>query len=87
MGRMKSIYGIYKKHGRLEFLEAASYYSNHVNPGSVDKTIDEMESRWYDSTHRQTEAEKMVADYNAGLTILNNQSLVFTDDGYSGLTM
>ena len=68
-GKMKSIHGIYKKHGRTDFLDAASYYSDHVHPDSVDKTIDEMESRWYDSTHQQTEAEKMVQDYNNGLTM------------------
>lgn len=74
-GKMKSIHGIYKKHGRTDFLDAAAYYSDHVHPDSVDKTIDEMESRWYDSSHQQTEAEKMVQDYNDGLTILNDPSL------------
>lgn len=49
-GKIKSIHGIYKKHGREAFLEAAAYYSDHVNPNSIDKTIDEMESRWYDAT-------------------------------------
>ena len=44
-GKMKSVYGIYKKHGRDLFLDAAGYYSCHVHPESVDKTIDEMESR------------------------------------------
>ena len=53
-GKMKSVYGIYKKHGRDQFLDAAGYYSCHVHPESIDKTIDEMESRWYDATHRQT---------------------------------
>ncbi len=80
-GKMKSVHGIYKKHGRDEFLEAASYYSDHVNPNSIDKTIAEMESRWYDATQRHTEAEKMVADYNNGLTILNDPSLACTDAG------
>ena len=47
-GKMKSIHGIYKKHGRTDFLDATAYYSDHVHPDSVDKTIDEMESRWYD---------------------------------------
>lgn len=80
-GKMKSIHGIYKKHGRLEFLEAASHYSDHVCPSSIDKTICEMESRWYDSTHRQTEAEKMVDDYNNGLTVLNNENIAYSDPG------
>lgn len=73
-GKMKSVHGIYKKHGREEFLEAAKFYSDAVNPFSIDKTIDAMESRWCDDRHTVTEAEKMVADYNNGLTILNEQS-------------
>ena len=36
-GKIKSIHGIYKKHGREAFLEAAAYYSDHVNPNSIDK--------------------------------------------------
>lgn len=72
-GKIKSIHGIYKKHGRLEFLEAAAYYSDNVCPTSIDKTIDAMESTWYDHTNRQTEAEKMVEDYNNGQTVLNDQ--------------
>lgn len=80
-GKMKSVYGIYKKHGRDDFLDAASYYSEHVNYDSIDKTIDEMESRWYDSSHTLTEAEKMVEDYNNGMTVLNDQSLAATDTG------
>ena len=44
-GKMKSIHGIYKKHGREEFLEAARFYSDAVNPFSIDKTIDAMESQ------------------------------------------
>lgn len=80
-GKIKSIHGIYKKHGRDAFLDAAEYYSDHVNRGSIEKTIDEMESRWYDSSHRQTEAEKMVEDYNNGLTVLNNPNLACTDTG------
>lgn len=80
-GKIKSVHGIYKKHGRDAFLNAAEYYSDHVNHGSIDKTIDEMESRWYDSSHTLTEAEKMVEDYNNGLTVLNDQSLAATDTG------
>ena len=73
-GKMKTVHGIYKKHGRLEFLEAAKFYSEHVNPLSIEKTISEMESRWYDEQLQITAADKMVADYNNGLTILNNQT-------------
>lgn len=86
-GKMKSVYGIYKKHGRDAFLDCASYYSDHVNYASVEKTIDEMESRWYDSRHQFTEAEKMVEDYNNGLTILNGQSLTATDAEGFGISM
>ena len=47
---------------------------------TVDATLDEMETRWYDSAHTMTEAEKMVEDYNNGLTILNeNQSFAAID--------
>lgn len=86
-GKMKSVYGIYKKHGRSEFLEAASYYSDHVHHDSVEKTIGEMESRWYDASHSATEAEKMVEDYNNGLTILNDGSLAYVDAVGIGMTM
>ena len=48
--------------------------------------LDEMESRWYDATHRQTEAEKMVEDYNNGLTVLNDASLAWVDTDM-GITM
>lgn len=82
-GKMKSVYGIYKKHGRKAFLDAAEYYSCHVNPNSVEKTIDEMESRWYDRSHTCTEAEKMVEDYNNGNTILNDDCFAFVDAGQS----
>lgn len=85
-GKMKSVYGIYKKYGRDQFLDAAGYYSCHVHPESIDKTIDEMESRWYDATHRQTEAEKMVEDYNNCLTVLNDASLAWVDTDM-GITM
>lgn len=78
-GKMKSIYGIYKKHGREEFLEAARFYSDAVNPLSIDKTIDAMEAEWYDERHIVTEAEKMVEDYNNGLTALNEPNAACED--------
>ena len=78
-GKMKTVHGIYKKHGRAEFLEAAKAYSGHIHPDSIDKTIDEMESRWYDARHTMTEADKMVADYNAGLTMLNQPALAASE--------
>lgn len=77
--KIATAYESYKKHGRGEFLEIADYYSNHVHPNGIDKTIDEMESRWSDSTNRQTEAEKMTEDYNNSLTVLNYDSLVCAD--------
>lgn len=80
-GKMKSIHGIYKKHGREEFLEAAKFYSEHVNPFSINKTIDAMESRWYDGQQTMTEAEKMVEDYNNGLTVLNEENPVCENTG------
>ena len=80
-GKMKTVYGIYKKHGREAFLDAAEYYSCHVNPDSVEKTIDEMESRWYDRSHTLTEAEKMVEDYNRGLLPGQREALSSADMG------
>lgn len=71
-GKMRTLYGIYKKHGRDAFLDAAKDYSAHVRD-TVEDTLAEMESRWYDGGHTMTEAEKMVDDYNHGLTALNTQ--------------
>lgn len=73
-GKMKSLYGIYKKHGREAFLDAAKSYSAHVSD-TIEDTLAEMESRWYDAGQAMTEAEKMIADYNNGLTALNEQEL------------
>jgi hypothetical protein len=39
-----------------------------------------MESRWYDSAHTMTEAEKMVEDYNNG-TLLGPHSFACVDMG------
>ena len=70
-GKMKTLHGLYKKLGREAFLEAAKCYSNHVQD-TVDATLSEMESRWYDPAHTMTEAEKMVADYNNGIAIFDS---------------
>jgi len=83
-GKMKSVYGIYKKHGREEFLEAAKCYSCHVH-NSIEATISEMESRWYDSSQTMTEAEKMVEDYNNGDCTLSQDGSYATVD--IGMTM
>ena len=61
--------------------EAVSLVVTSATSKIVDKTIDEMESRWYDPKHQLTEAEKMLEDYNNGLTVLNNQSLAYADTG------
>jgi hypothetical protein len=78
-GKMKTLHGLYKRMGREAFLETARYYSNHVH-GSIETTVGEMESRWYDSAHTMTEAEKMVEDYNNG-TRLGPHSLACVDVG------
>lgn len=49
-GKMRTLYGIYKKHGRDAFLDAAKDYSAHVRD-TVEDTLAEMESRWYDGGH------------------------------------
>ncbi len=71
-GKMKSLYGIYKKHGREAFLNAAKGYSAYVSD-TIEDTLAEMESRWYNGSQSITEAEKMIDDYNHGLTALNEQ--------------
>ena len=73
-GKMKTLHGLYKKIGRDAFLEAARCYSSHVCD-TVDATLSEMESRWYDSAHTMTEAEKMVNDYNNGIAIFDSIEL------------
>ena len=78
-GKMKTLHGLYKRMGREAFLETARYYSNHVH-GSIETTVGEMESRWYDSAHTMTEAEKMVEDYNKG-TLLGPHSFACGDVG------
>lgn len=78
MKKIQSVYGIYKKHGREAFLSAAEHYSDNVDWDSVEKTVSNMESTFYSERHNLTEAEKMVKDYNNGLTILN-------DDNYESL--
>lgn len=69
-GKMKTLHGLYKKFGRAAFLEAARCYSNHVGD-TIEATLSEMESRWYDRAHTMTEAEKMLEDYNNGVSPLN----------------
>lgn len=77
-GKMKSLYGIYKKHGREAFLDAAKGYSAYVSD-TIEDTLSEMESRWYDGSQTVTEAEKMIDDYNNGLTPLNEQEYSSVD--------
>ena len=84
---MESLYDIVEAHGAPLFLNTAGYYTCHLHPDNVDKTIDEMESRWYDPKHQQTEADKMLEDYNNGMTILNDQSFASVDTNGSFLCM
>ena len=81
-GKMKTLHGLYKKVGRDAFLEAAKSYSDHVCD-TIEAKLSEMESRWYDSAHTMTEAEKMVEDYNNGISPLNDFSLATVDTGQS----
>lgn len=86
-GRMKTLHGLYRRLGREVFLEAAKHYSNHVRD-SVDATVTEMESRWYDSAHTITEAEKMIEDYNNGILVYaQTASLAYVDMGQADVTI
>lgn len=86
-GKMKTLFGLYKRLGRDAFLEAAKSCSNHVGD-TVDETLQEMESRWYDSAHTMTEAEKMIDDYNRGLLPCQSQySLAGVDTGQAAMTL
>ena len=52
-GKMKTLHGLYKTLGRDLFLDLAKNYSNNVH-GTIDATLWEMESRWYDRDHTIT---------------------------------
>lgn len=79
-GKMKTLTGLYKKYGKDEFMELAKYYTNHIRD-TVEDTISEMESRWYDSKHTITEADKMIEDHNKGVSVFANQSFGDVDMG------
>lgn len=86
-GKMKTLHGLYKRLGRDAFLEAVKHYSNHVRD-TVEATLAEMESRWYDAAHTVTEAEKMVADYNDGLLpLVQNEPLSTPDMGQADMAL
>ena len=86
-GKMKTLHGLYKRLGRDAFLEAARHYSNHVHD-TVEATLSEMESRWYDSAHTITEAEKMIDDYNNGTLIeIHTNSHNYDDENQAFITM
>lgn len=86
-GKMKTLYGLYKRLGRDQFLESAKHYSNHVRD-TIEATLNEMENRWYDAGHTITEAEKMVEDYNNGLLPdVQNRSVSSVDMGQSDLVL
>ena len=86
-GKMKTLYGLYKRLGRDQFLESAKHYSNHVRD-TIEATLNEMENRWYDAGHTITEAEKMVEDYNNGLlSCQQHSSLASVDVGQADVTL
>ena len=64
-GKVKSLHGVYKALGRDAFLAAAKIYSDHVQK-TVKATLSEMESRWFDTGHAITQADKMVRDFQNG---------------------
>lgn len=64
-GKVKSLHGVYKALGRDAFLAAARIYSDHVQK-TVEATLSEMESRWFDTGHTITQADKMVRDFQNG---------------------
>lgn len=64
-GKVKSLHGVYKALGRDAFLAAAKVYSNHVQK-TVDATLSQMESHWYDTAKTITEADRMVSDFQMG---------------------
>lgn len=63
--KVKSLYGVYKALGRDAFLAAAKAYSGYVQK-TVDETISQMESHWYNYEETITEADKMVSDFREG---------------------
>ena len=84
---MKTLYGLYKRLGRDAFLEAAKFYSNHVKD-TIEATLAEMESRWYDASHTVTEAEKMVDDYNNGYLVLRlDVSIEYPSESIANITL
>ena len=83
---MKTLHGLYKCLGKERFLETAKLYSNHVRD-TVEATLDEMESRWYDASHTVTEAEKMIEDYNKGLLPQQTESFSAADTAQSEQTL
>jgi hypothetical protein len=67
---MKSLEGIARKYGRKAFLDCAGYFTCHAKD-TVEDTIYEMESRFYDNKHQITEAKKFLDAYNTGNCILS----------------
>lgn len=63
--KVKSLHGVYKALGRDVFLAAAKIYSDYVQK-TVDATLSQMESHWYDTEKTITEADKMVSDFQKG---------------------
>lgn len=63
--KVKSLYGVYKALGRDAFLAAAQLYTGHVQE-TVEATLLQMESNWYNEEKGVTEADEMVKDYQSG---------------------
>lgn len=78
-GKVKSLYGVYKALGRDAFLAAAKMYSDHVQK-TVEATLSEMESRWYDAEKNMTEADEMINDYNFGFLTKERATELLTQE-------
>ena len=50
--------------------EASKFYTDKAHD-TVEATLSEMESRWYNSKIMMTLADKMLDDYNKGKCVLN----------------
>ena len=78
-GKVKSLYGVYKALGRDAFLAAAKMYSDHVQK-TVEATLSEMDSRWYDTEKNMTEADEMINDYNFGFLTKERATELLTQE-------
>ena len=64
-GKVKSLHGVYRALGRDAFLAAARLYSENVQD-TVEATLSEMESRWYNDCGLDTDVlDKAVMESSA----------------------